>query len=264
MPIIDAWYVKAGYPEGISTINDFFKIAEFWSAQGLGRCWFRGESADFGDTRLKPKIARRPTPAFTTYQNMNRFTDEEDMELKRCQQELKSANFTDPFLEKFVPQITATDVNWIPLAQHYGYETRLLDVTKNALVALWFAVSSSHNQDGFVYLFPENSYRPQKRCCVDPGAIETRIPDCYHELFEDDPSRYHADIGYLFCPVIPNSRIIAQQGAFIWWHPIGKSFPNQIFPILVKASAKSTLLKNLAYFGIDEQSLFPYQSLKSA
>ena len=32
--------------------------------------------------------------------------------------------------------------------QHYGYSTRLLDLTANALVALYFAASPSSNKDG--------------------------------------------------------------------------------------------------------------------
>ena len=41
--------------------------------------------------------------------------------------------------------------------QHYGYPTRLLDLTNNALVALYFAVSSGADTDGEIIIFNENN-----------------------------------------------------------------------------------------------------------
>ncbi|MCT8540647.1 FRG domain-containing protein [Glaesserella parasuis] len=37
--------------------------------------------------------------------------------------------------------------------QHYGYKTRLLDITTNALVALYFAVESNPDKDGEIIIF---------------------------------------------------------------------------------------------------------------
>lgn len=40
----------------------------------------------------------------------------------------------------------------LTLLQHYGSSTRILDITSNALVALYFAASTNLNNDGYVYL----------------------------------------------------------------------------------------------------------------
>ena len=41
--------------------------------------------------------------------------------------------------------------------QHYGVPTRLLDVTTNALVALYFACENNFREDGAVFLIRANS-----------------------------------------------------------------------------------------------------------
>ena len=43
------------------------------------------------------------------------------------------------------------------ICQHYAIPTRLLDVTANALVGLYFAVSTEKDKDGVVYLFRVNA-----------------------------------------------------------------------------------------------------------
>lgn len=53
---------------------------------------------------------------------------------------------------------TESPLNLLAQLQHYGIPTRLLDVTTNPLVALYFACANSNNVDGEVIIFVEKQY----------------------------------------------------------------------------------------------------------
>lgn len=91
--------------------------------------FYRGESSV--NWRLLPSILRHET-------SWSRESFYYHEMLVRCPGEFKYSSF----LSKLVTM------------QHYGCPTRLLDVTLNSLIGLYFACESNHYEDGKVYIFP--------------------------------------------------------------------------------------------------------------
>lgn len=149
-------------------------------------------------------------------------------------------------------------------AQHGGFPSRLLDVTYNSLVALYFAITPSIKQeewendkyDGYVYI-----YYIQNLFC--PSA--TNI----NELFDTIVNRKQKWINEnaifqrnhkLIDHVKINNRIIAQQGAFILFqgdgvYPIQQSDYKRI---VIDKNSKKELRRDLKQlFGIHTGSIYP-------
>ena len=91
--------------------------------------FFRGH----GDSgyKLEPSIYRHPS----WIENENRIINDA---LVNCPFDFES---------------NPTNFDKLVKLQHYGYPTRLLDLTNNALVALYFAVSSGADTDGEIIIF---------------------------------------------------------------------------------------------------------------
>lgn len=177
--------------------------------------------------------------------------------------------------------------------QHYSLPTRLLDVTYNPLVALYFTCNKSPTKDGeFVRLSTREAYikyfdSDTVSCVANLGNLTGRQRDMIRhmrtsaELKESDvgerllhfiqaekpyflPKIEIGDLGEIFLvkPKQTNRRILAQQGAFLLFglQTILKEENDhgiRVRKVLVKAENKKKILTELDRVNINESTLFP-------
>ncbi len=181
--------------------------------------------------------------------------------------------------------------------QHFGMPTRLLDVSRNPLVALYFACDPSHEapSDGAVIVVQHPTSRTKffdsdvVSCMANlanlTGAEKTSIEDSSAttigdlgkikatkrliQFIKDEKPYFLAEIQKpdLFRPVIvipkmSNSRLNAQFGAFVVFglnESTGVSYRRDgvVSKIQISERAKPSILSRLRSLGIDGSTLFP-------
>ena len=146
--------------------------------------------------------------------------------------------------------------------QHYGLPTRLLDITSNPLVALYFACQNDNNRDGIVFIYTilqgQIKYYDSNKTCIIANLAKLPIDYDYvkdkeylvNKIKEEKPY-YNIDlllkmaVHDVICvlPKLNNDRIVNQQGAFLLYG-MGTTKGNAATPIIephkiiIKADAK--------------------------
>jgi len=198
----------------------------------------------------------------------------------RCPEEFSNCSSTFDYLVKM---------------QHYGLPTRLLDITSNPLVALYFACcslipksshdSSSKSAQVLIYQVPNREIKYYNSDTVSVVSNLSRMEAGFDfNLSDEDKERFlHTiqaekpyfknkirpnDLNSVVCvkPKLDNRRIVKQSGAFFLFG-MGKAktdsirihdrYRPEIKHIEIPRHSKSNLLKELETLSISEATLFP-------
>ena len=195
------------------------------------RLYFRGESADYGDSAGQPGIARGKWLEGDSESDLFRECE------RRLSHEFATCKST---FEKLV------------LMQHYGIPTRVLDVSLDSLQALFFALyidpksKMDDSGDGVVLVYEVSkkaicNWHSDKVSVIANVAVyahnnldirgiasdietfnkDDSIHHLLHEIraekphFRDEIVKDHLESIYCVHPLLDNPRIKAQQGAFL-------------------------------------------------
>ena len=157
-----------------------------------------------------------------------------------------------------------TPIELLALLQHHGIPTRLLDVSENALVGLYFACHDdkmSVGKDAEVIVFKSNDSDVTNYPRVNAICESYKNPES-----TDDDEKEGDDILFVYAPSYSLRQNI-QRGRYILFRdsvedgkrrikPIPKNHKNIALRIMVPADAKKQIRNDLRLLGVSKELLF--------
>ncbi len=144
------------------------------------------------------------------------------------------------FQDRAVPHLhfmPRNDWEWLALMQHHGVPTRLIDWSRNALVAAYFAVEKEGTTDSAVY-----AWRSKER------AVNV----------DDDDGPVAITEVRKFIPAHVSERIIAQSGLFtVHPSPAEPMESETLEKIVISQDFRKQMKDILFKYGIHRATLFP-------
>lgn len=221
----------------ITSVSNFIEIIEqFQSKNLLGQIYYRGQHNGLKQNwKLIPSFYRKKK----THERIPFYND--------LNEELNSIY---KFVEKNVDYFNNIDfsdiISILNILQHYGFPTRVLDVTNNPLVALYFALENIEPTDNpVVYLIKSNK-------CYSGYFTNQMLNDFYYEEKVKDKV-------VMVNGSVLSDRIKNQKGDFIlFFEEDIHSIENfRIEEISIEKAALKKIKKELDILGINKSTIYP-------
>ncbi len=145
----------------------------------------------------------------------------------------------------------SSDFDKMVKMQHYGIPTRLLDITTNLIVALYFACQDCNpKENAVIYRFDV--------CKADILYFDSK--KVQEQISITNTNKLDNDLAiYCIIPELSNPRIIRQSGAFFWFNDsaadLTKVYPYKSYEI--SKSHKKNMREQLNNMGINMSQYFP-------
>ena len=229
--------------------------------------YFRGQADK--KYELIPSVARY----------LDKTSEKQLMEYERNLIEAAKRKYPSLFAQEQYP------VDLLAKLQHYGIPTRLLDVSSNPLVALFFACNKEKNADGEVIVFKDSNasahHASIHHALADSYRFANRMGSFpYKEIMDgkEEMERFFEIVcnDLIFVSALELTEMQkAQQGTYILFPNFIESrddkervFSNRIqqiekdskhieFILTIPKKQKSTFMNHLAVLGVTESTLFP-------